>query len=240
MNKEFKLPDVGEGLTEADIVTWRVAPGDVVTINQVIVEIETAKSLVELPSPFAGTVTKLLVDEGTTVDVGIPIIAIDDGTVSPRGDDPPSTPRQRVAPPPFHPPSRGNPHNPPASGFCGCRRDNPRESLGGHGAARAAAGACWVRGAAGGDVPAAAQGPEYPAGVLPGKPVHHGCSVSPNRACCARPCGPWPQSTGEAARPAAGPRPWGGPDRPYGNWPAGNSHAGRCAAGGNGRRGPFG
>jgi 2-oxoisovalerate dehydrogenase E2 component (dihydrolipoyl transacylase) len=79
VNKEFKLPDVGEGLTEADIVTWRVAPGDVVTINQVIVEIETAKSLVELPSPFAGTVTKLLVDEGTTVDVGIPIIAIDDG-----------------------------------------------------------------------------------------------------------------------------------------------------------------
>ncbi|MCW2929209.1 MAG: pyruvate dehydrogenase, partial [Actinomycetia bacterium] len=79
MNKEFKLPDVGEGLTEADIVTWRVKPGDVVTINQVIVEIETAKSLVELPSPFAGTVTKLLVDEGTTVDVGIPIIVIDDG-----------------------------------------------------------------------------------------------------------------------------------------------------------------
>ena len=89
MNKEFKLPDVGEGLTEADIVTWRVKPGDVVTINQVIVEIETAKSLVELPSPFAGTVSRLLVDEGTTVDVGIPIIEISDGT-----DAPPAAPAQ--------------------------------------------------------------------------------------------------------------------------------------------------
>jgi len=78
MNKEFKLPDVGEGLTEADIVTWRVKPGDVVTINQVIVEIETAKSLVELPSPYAGTVSRLLVEEGTTVDVGTPIIEITD------------------------------------------------------------------------------------------------------------------------------------------------------------------
>jgi pyruvate dehydrogenase E2 component (dihydrolipoamide acetyltransferase) len=78
MNKEFKLPDVGEGLTEADIVTWRVKPGDVVTINQVIVEIETAKSLVELPSPYAGTVARLLVEEGTTVDVGTPIIEIGD------------------------------------------------------------------------------------------------------------------------------------------------------------------
>src|SRR5215469_12236110 len=77
MNREFKLPDVGEGLTEADIVSWRVKPGDVVTVNQVIVEIETAKSLVELPSPYAGTVSRLLVDEGTTVDVGTPIISIE-------------------------------------------------------------------------------------------------------------------------------------------------------------------
>src|SRR5215472_5456805 len=77
MNREFKLPDVGEGLTEADIVSWRVKPGDVVTVNQVIVEIETAKSLVELPSPYAGTVSRLLVDEGATVDVGTPIISIE-------------------------------------------------------------------------------------------------------------------------------------------------------------------
>ena len=75
--KQFKLPDVGEGLTEADIVSWKVKPGDSVTVNQVIVEIETAKSLVELPSPFDGVVTDLLVPEGQTVDVGTPIIAVD-------------------------------------------------------------------------------------------------------------------------------------------------------------------
>ena len=75
--KQFKLPDVGEGLTEADIVSWKVKPGDSVTVNQIIVEIETAKSLVELPSPFDGVVTDLLVAEGQSVDVGTPIIAVD-------------------------------------------------------------------------------------------------------------------------------------------------------------------
>ncbi|WP_430591791.1 dihydrolipoamide acetyltransferase family protein [Humidisolicoccus flavus] len=74
--QEFELPDVGEGLTEAEIVAWKVKPGDSVTINQVVVEIETAKSLVELPSPFAGTVEELLVDSGQTVAVGSPIIRI--------------------------------------------------------------------------------------------------------------------------------------------------------------------
>src|SRR5215470_6783499 len=77
MNKEFKLPDVGEGLTEADIVSWHVKPGDTVQINQIIVEIETAKAVVELPSPYAGTVTALLAAEGQTVDVGMPIISVD-------------------------------------------------------------------------------------------------------------------------------------------------------------------
>ncbi len=70
----FTLPDVGEGLTEAEIVSWKVAPGDTVAINDVICEIETAKSLVELPSPHAGTVGELLATEGTTVEVGAPII----------------------------------------------------------------------------------------------------------------------------------------------------------------------
>lgn len=74
---EFPLPDVGEGLTEAEIVSWKVKPGDEVTVNQVLVEIETAKSLVELPSPFAGTVTALLAEEGTTIEVGTPIIRVD-------------------------------------------------------------------------------------------------------------------------------------------------------------------
>lgn len=75
-SSDFTLPDVGEGLTEAEIVSWKVAPGDTVTVNQVLVEIETAKSLVELPSPFAGMVTELLVEEGQTVDVGTPIIRV--------------------------------------------------------------------------------------------------------------------------------------------------------------------
>jgi len=75
-NSDFLLPDVGEGLTEAEIVSWKVKPGDTVTMNQVLVEIETAKSLVELPSPFVGTVGALLVEEGQTVEVGTPIITI--------------------------------------------------------------------------------------------------------------------------------------------------------------------
>ena len=76
---EYKLPDVGEGLTEAEIVTWKVKVGDVIKVNDIVVEIETAKSLVELPSPYAGTVQALMVPEGETVAVGTPIITIGDG-----------------------------------------------------------------------------------------------------------------------------------------------------------------
>ncbi|WP_433870618.1 dihydrolipoamide acetyltransferase family protein [Saccharopolyspora sp. CA-218241] len=75
--KHFPLPDVGEGLTEAEILGWKVQAGDTVTVNQVIVEIETAKAAVELPCPWAGTVHQLLVEPGQTVEVGSPIIAID-------------------------------------------------------------------------------------------------------------------------------------------------------------------
>jgi pyruvate dehydrogenase E2 component (dihydrolipoamide acetyltransferase) len=75
-DSKFLLPDVGEGLTEAEIVSWKVGPGDPVAVNQVLVEIETAKSLVELPSPFEGVVGELLVSEGQTVDVGTPIITV--------------------------------------------------------------------------------------------------------------------------------------------------------------------
>jgi 2-oxoisovalerate dehydrogenase E2 component (dihydrolipoyl transacylase) len=106
VNREFKLPDVGEGLTEADIVSWRVKPGDVITVNQVIVEIETAKSLVELPSPWAGTVAALLVEEGQTVDVGTPIIAIDAGDRSGGAPAEPAKPAAAAAPaPPAQEPS---------------------------------------------------------------------------------------------------------------------------------------
>jgi pyruvate dehydrogenase E2 component (dihydrolipoamide acetyltransferase) len=77
MRREFAMPDVGEGLTEAEVLTWHVARGDTVTVNQIIVEIETAKAAVELPCPFAGTVGELLAEPGQTVAVGAPIIVIE-------------------------------------------------------------------------------------------------------------------------------------------------------------------
>lgn len=84
----FPLPDVGEGLTEAEIVTWLVAPGDTVVLNQVVCEIETAKSLVELPSPFEGVVTELLAQVGETVPVGEGILRISTGPASEEAGDP--------------------------------------------------------------------------------------------------------------------------------------------------------
>jgi 2-oxoisovalerate dehydrogenase E2 component (dihydrolipoyl transacylase) len=75
--RSFNLPDVGEGLTEAEIVTWKVAVGETVTLNQPLVDIETAKATVELPSPYEGTVVALLAEPGQIVDVGSAIISID-------------------------------------------------------------------------------------------------------------------------------------------------------------------
>ncbi len=98
--REFKLPDPGEGLTEADIVTWRVAVGDTVKVNDVVVEVETAKSLVELPIPYAGTVAALLVPEGVTAEVGSAIIVIDDGQGGESGlADPTPQPVSQQEPP---------------------------------------------------------------------------------------------------------------------------------------------
>ncbi len=97
--QNFPLPDAGEGLTEADIVTWRVAVGDKVEINQPLVEIETAKSLVELPCPVDGIVTELVAREGDTVEVGSPICVFDidpDGPPAPEGTEP-----EVADPPPF-------------------------------------------------------------------------------------------------------------------------------------------
>lgn len=93
--KLFNLPDPGEGLVEADVVTWKIKPGDTVKVNDVVVEIETAKSLVELPIPWAGTVVELLVEEGATVDVGSPIVSIEvEGAES---ETPSSTPAADTA-----------------------------------------------------------------------------------------------------------------------------------------------
>lgn len=77
MIKEFRLPDLGEGLTESEILSWKVAVGDTVTLNQVIAEVETAKAVVELPSPFAGKVAALHEQPGTVVEVGKPIVSFE-------------------------------------------------------------------------------------------------------------------------------------------------------------------
>src|SRR5690606_6842759 len=118
----FNLPDAGEGLTEADIVTWRVAVGDTVEVNQPLVEIETAKSLVEIPCPYDGVVADLLVTEGSTVEVGAPILVVD---IDPNGA-PAATPSAPAAATPT--PSPAPPIDAPA----------PAPSLPTYGAAAAA------------------------------------------------------------------------------------------------------
>ncbi|MDQ3113702.1 MAG: 2-oxo acid dehydrogenase subunit E2, partial [Actinomycetota bacterium] len=91
--REFKLPDVGEGLVEAEIVTWKVKRGDSVKVNDIVVEIETAKSLVELPTPYAGVVADLLAAEGETIAVGTPFFVVD---VDPAGAAQSSSPAATV------------------------------------------------------------------------------------------------------------------------------------------------
>ena len=91
MIKEFTLPDLGEGLTESEIVSWKVGVGDTVSLNQVIAEVETAKAVVELPSPFAGVITALHEQPGSVVEVGKPIVSFevpDDAGASPAGAPP--------------------------------------------------------------------------------------------------------------------------------------------------------
>ncbi|UOE46042.1 dihydrolipoamide acetyltransferase family protein [Agromyces larvae] len=79
MIREFPLPDLGEGLTESEVVAWRVAVGDRVELNQIVADVETAKAVVELPSPFAGVITALHAEPGQTVDVGAPLFSCDTG-----------------------------------------------------------------------------------------------------------------------------------------------------------------
>ncbi len=116
--REFRLPDPGEGLVEADIVTWHVKVGDQVAINDIVVEVETSKSLVELPIPFEGTVAALLVSEGDTVDVGTPIIRISDGAAEPAagtpGDDMVPTLPAESSPEQIVPPDGGSAEVEPA------------------------------------------------------------------------------------------------------------------------------
>ncbi|MFD4522519.1 dihydrolipoamide acetyltransferase family protein [Streptomyces sp. NPDC058470] len=81
--REFRMPDVGEGLQDAEIIRWLVRPGDTVADGQTVCEVETAKAAVELPVPFAGVVRELCFPEGSTVDVGAPIITVDTQPTAP-------------------------------------------------------------------------------------------------------------------------------------------------------------
>lgn len=87
--KDFALPDLGEGLTESELVSWKVAVGDSVHLNQIIAEVETAKALVELPAPYAGRVSRLYVEPGVTVAVGEPLVAFEVAGAEP---EPPAAP----------------------------------------------------------------------------------------------------------------------------------------------------
>lgn len=75
--KVFRLPDLGEGLTESEVVAWRVSTGDAVAVNQILAEVETAKAVVEVSSPVEGTVAELHAEEGTTLDVGAPLVTFE-------------------------------------------------------------------------------------------------------------------------------------------------------------------
>jgi 2-oxoisovalerate dehydrogenase E2 component (dihydrolipoyl transacylase) len=100
--REFKLPDLGEGLTEGEVVRWLVKEGDAVALNQPIVEVETAKAVVEIPAPYTGTVVKLHAAEGDTLDVGAPLLSVDTGggglEASPPAEAPPAPAETAAAP----------------------------------------------------------------------------------------------------------------------------------------------
>ncbi|NUU05654.1 dihydrolipoamide acetyltransferase family protein [Leifsonia sp. C5G2] len=95
--KEFALPDLGEGLTESELVAWKVAVGDTVQLNQIIAEVETAKALVELPAPYDGRVSRLFVEPGVTVAVGEPLVAFEVDADEPAGEAPAPAPAAPAA-----------------------------------------------------------------------------------------------------------------------------------------------
>ncbi|MFF3753604.1 dihydrolipoamide acetyltransferase family protein [Streptomyces sp. NPDC002018] len=113
---EFKLPDLGEGLTEAEIVRWLVSVGDVVAVDQPVVEVETAKAMVEVPCPYGGVVTARYGEEGTELPVGAPLLTVAVGASEP-GEVPPAAGDRPGAPPAPEPPAR--PAAPEAPGPAG-------------------------------------------------------------------------------------------------------------------------
>ena len=217
--KEFKLPDVGEGLTEADIVAWHVKPGDHVEDGQIIVEIETAKAVVELPCPWDGTVARLLAEEGQTVEVGVPIIAVEVGTSD-------SAERAPV-PAPASAESAAPAESTPRKSRNGTRSSSATASRTSSTTRRARKTSPAVAAAATrpetAEVPTAPEAPVEP----PEVPAEPGVPV------CSR--------AGQAAGAQAGQGPRHQPGRAGGQRPGRLDHPGRRAAGrGRGYRSPFG
>ncbi|MFD4028186.1 dihydrolipoamide acetyltransferase family protein [Streptomyces sp. NPDC058576] len=172
--REFKMPDVGEGLTEAEILKWFVQPGDTVTDGQVVCEVETAKAAVELPIPFDGVVHELRFPEGTTVDVGQVIIAID---VAPGSGDAPAPAAAPVQEPVETPEAEAEPkgRTPVLVGYGVAESSTKRRPRKGAAAApEAAAVAAAVQAELNGHAaPAPAAAPAVPAqaGVPGGRPL---------------------------------------------------------------------
>lgn len=167
--REFKMPDVGEGLTEAEILKWYVQPGDTVTDGQVVCEVETAKAAVELPIPFDGTVHALLFEEGTTVDVGQVIISVQ--TEGPAAE----APAQEVAAPAAAEEPAAEARQPVLVGYgvsTASTKRRPRKAAAEAGAGAVAAAAAPAAPAA---VPAAPAAPAVPA--VPAVPAQNGTAA---------------------------------------------------------------
>jgi pyruvate dehydrogenase E2 component (dihydrolipoamide acetyltransferase) len=126
--RSFLLPDLGEGLTEAEVVAWHVAPGDTIELNQTLVEVETAKAVVELPSPFAGAVVELFAAAGDTVEVGAPLISIETGDVAVAPEDAPAPSAEKVSVLVGYGPSEPAPSRRRRRGGGRTRHDRPERS----------------------------------------------------------------------------------------------------------------
>ncbi|GGW18111.1 dihydrolipoamide acetyltransferase component of pyruvate dehydrogenase complex [Streptomyces libani subsp. rufus] len=222
--REFKMPDVGEGLTEAEILKWYVQPGDTVTDGQVVCEVETAKAAVELPIPYDGVVRALHFPEGTTVDVGTSIIAV---AVAGAGGAAPEAPAEQPAAAPAAPQEEPKPEGrqPVLVGYgvaTSSTRRRPRKSPEGGVPAPAQAARTELNGHAAGavaekprplakppvrklakdlGVDLAAITPSGPDGVITREDVH--AAATPRTAGPVAPVVPAPAAPASAAAPAS-------------------------------------
>ncbi|MDC0770432.1 dihydrolipoamide acetyltransferase family protein [Streptomyces sp. HD] len=172
--REFKMPDVGEGLTEAEILKWYVQPGDTVTDGQVVCEVETAKAAVELPIPYDGVVRELHFPEGTTVDVGMAIIAVDvAGGTAPAAEAPAAQPEVPAQPeaPAEEPKPEGSGRQPVLVGYGVAQTSTKRRPRKGAEGARQEPAAQALQSELNGHGPAVAAGHGPAAEVAPPRPL---------------------------------------------------------------------